>query len=210
MAKAVKKKISSSKTKKVSKKVIVAQKAKKVLPKVAIKKKTPTSSVLKQPSVKTEVVISMPDTGIKRSWSELPTQFPPQVKFILRMAEKELETVAQYPFPFAKFIYSLPKEVCGMEFALLLLSLEHNEEAIGKLCKMDREGVVKAIESGKLSLGNKFSDMCGEIERKWRAGSARSLESVAEPYLISNVDRNFQLLVSSVVLKSMGCQNTTV
>lgn len=142
----------------------------------------------------------------KMGWSALPSSIPPHIKFLMQSADRECQSASECPFSFAKFIASLPKEMCGFEFALLLLSLEHSDESISKLCKLDLEKVRTTLSHGQDKLREQFSEKCGELERKWFAsqrGTGRTVESLVEPYLLPKLDRNLQLLVSSVILRGL-------
>lgn len=222
MAKAVKKKVPQKKatSKKAAPKKAEKKSPQKSKPAPVVK---PIPKVVEKPQIKPEFIVKRkaPEpTPVKIAapevmkapskpahqnvaWTNLPLGFPAQIKFLVQMAERECNSISNVPFSFAKFIHALPRDMCGLQFGLLLLTLEHDRESISKLCRMDKEKVDELIDEGREKIGEKFSEMCGDLERKWsgyRKDSGRSLEAVIEPYLISKMDRNLQLLVGAVLL----------
>ena len=143
----------------------------------------------------------------KKSWTELSRDFPAQVKFLLRTSQAECEQGKAWPFPFAKFMSHLPQEICGEEFAILLMSLDHDTSQIAKICKLDKERVETVLQNGKLNLKESFNKICPEISRKWvsiTGGHGRGVESLIEQHLVAKVDRNFQVMLGSVIHKCIG------
>lgn len=144
----------------------------------------------------------------KQPWSALPNGFPAQMKFLLNNAEKECEKAGAWPFPFAKFIASLPREICGLSFALLLSGdRERASSDVSELCKLDRDRIDASVSGAEAALQEGFYAVCGEIYRKWTAqlGSAgKRIESMIEPYLLAKIDRDFQIMIGELVLKSLA------
>ena len=54
----------------------------------------------------------------KTAWNALPKYLPAQVRFLVQSSKAECEKAAGSPFPFAKFISSLPQTECAPISAL--------------------------------------------------------------------------------------------
>ena len=146
----------------------------------------------------------------KVPWNSLPDAVPANVRFLLNSAIKESENASSSPFPFAKFISALPQELCGLEFAMLILNLEHAPEEIGRLCGFTTERVLGLISTGETAITDKFAALCPDMYRKWRAqfaGRTVSVEALIEHHVVSKVDRNFQAVLAGVVLSAMGMKS---
>lgn len=201
MAKAVQKKSPSKKPAIKSKSTPAPQKRPPA--RVIIKKPVPAQQriVTEVASVK-PIPTPTPETP-RYGWSNLPKGFPPHLKFLMQAAERECTAIENVPFSFAKFIHRLPQTVCGLQFGLMVLALELDTPAIGRLCGMPTETITDLLQKGSASLDEKFSEQCSDLDRKWsgyKKGQGRSIESVIEPYLIGKMDRNLQLLVGAVLL----------
>jgi hypothetical protein len=154
---------------------------------------------VKEPVARKEVVLSP-----KLTWTSLPKYVPAHIRFLLGMAFKESEQAQSSPFPLAKFISSLPNDICGLQFAILLLSLEHSSERIAELCQADVEFVEATLDNAKANVLQKFTSDCGDMSRKLRtqlSGFGVGVESIMDQYLIAKVDRSFQIMLGSVILK---------
>ena len=146
----------------------------------------------------------------KTAWNEVSKNVPAHIRFILVSAMKECELAASSPFPFAKFISSLPQQICGTGLALSLLNLENRPEKIAIICKMAHEKVLEYLSNCELDLAQQFSANCPEIDRKWRArlgGAERGIESMIEGSLIAKVEKTFQFTIASLILQALGVKN---
>lgn len=147
------------------------------------------------------------------AWNALPSNIPAHIKFLIARAAQECEHANSWPFAFAKFIALLPKEVCGMGFAIMIMSLDNNSMNIAKLIGYNEEKVNAYIENTRNQIEEKFSSLCGEIYRKWTAqlvGGAKEIESIIEHYLISKLDKSLQIMIGEVVLKVIGAENPVI
>lgn len=146
----------------------------------------------------------------KAAWDRLPKYVPPHTRFLMSMAKKECEAATKWPFPFAKFIATLPSDICGLEFAMLVLNLEHAVGYIAAKTKLSDSRVADLIVAGNQALSNKFATECLEMNRKVRtqlAGSGVDVDSLIERFLISQVDRSFQVLLCALILKALGVKS---
>lgn len=169
----------------------------------------PKVSLPKPPTPAPKIVAEIP----KYSWDGLPQHLPAYVKFLIGMAKKECDNALNWPFPFAKFVAALPQEVCGMDFGLLLLNLEHDNAEIARITKLELDLVERAIARGASKMRECFVSICGEMDRKLRtqlAGRGMLVEALIEPYLVAKVDRNFQVAIGAILLKSMRSENGKV
>ena len=134
----------------------------------------------------------------KLAWEDAPSYLPPQIRFLALSAKLECEKAAAWPYPFAKFIASLPQDIGAIEFCLALMNVEHEAQVIAKICSLAPERVEAILAYGGDLLRQKFFSNCPEMSRKWRAhssGSNLSLDSLIEQYLLPKVDRNFQTML---------------
>lgn len=163
----------------------------------ALQVKTP------QPVVRPEVVLPK---QAPVAWNNLPLSYPVQSRFYLSMAEKECRAAASWPFPFARFVAALPEEMCGKGMALLLLALEVPVKGISELLG-ESEAVIEArLERERGELLERCNAHCPEMFRKMKTqigGSGLSIEALIEKYLVSRVDRNFQLTIGAIVLQAL-------
>ncbi len=149
----------------------------------------------------------------KISWSSLPKTIPAPVRFLMNGIKKEAKNASAWPFPFAKFISTLSEEICGLEFALCYLHLEHDVEQIAGLCGMKTEKAESIINSGSVNIFERFAALCPEVSRKWRSrpdGVSMNVETLIEPYLTPRVDRDLQIMLAAVVVKTMGVNSPIV
>ncbi len=136
------------------------------------------------------------------AWNALPSAVPVRVRFMIRLASSECSAAAAWPFSFAKFLSALPTAVCGLDFALLLMSQDLSEQDLARICRMPLEEIRAALSRINVEIEELFSAKCNEIFRKWwRSSAATSL--LLEPYHIAKVDKDFQLTIADVVLHSM-------
>lgn len=145
--------------------------------------------------------------AIKISWNEVPRNIPNQIKFLVSLAQKECEHAADWPFPFAKFISSLPSDICGLGFSLALMNLDHEYEQISQLTAIESDVVEATVLATLYVMGEKFSNDCPEIYRKWatqRTGTTIGVDVLLERYLVGKVDKNFQCLLGEVLLKAIA------
>lgn len=146
----------------------------------------------------------------KVAWNSLPKYLPAQVRFLVQSSKTECEKAAGSPFPFAKFISSLPQTECGLEFAFLILNLEHSPESISDLCKLTPEQAQKIANNASTNFINKFSNECGDMFRKLKTqltGSGIFVDTLTEQFLIQKVDKNFQTMLGAIILKSLGAKS---
>jgi hypothetical protein len=214
--KPVKKKIVQKKTQ--VKKAVVKKPApvKKVIaPPIPLR--APVKKVVNMPQIVKQVnppvieikKIEEPKIFSKVAWNALPKYLPAQVRFLIQASKTECEKALGSPFPFAKFISSLPQTQCGLEFSFLFLGLEHELDAIAGLCRLNIEQVQKIATNASSNFVAKFSTECGEMYRKLKTqltGSGVTVDSLTEQYLIQKVDRNFQIMLGAVILKSLGAK----
>lgn len=149
----------------------------------------------------------------KYGWSKLPKFIPAQTRFLIGMAEKECENGAKWPFQFAKFISSLPAQLCGVEFAVLILDLEHPAEKIAALCSRDAAFIEDILLRARNNFHDLFAAGCSEMYRKLKtqlAGLGVDLEVLTEQYLVSQVNREFQVTLGAIILKTLRAQNDRV
>jgi len=177
----------------------------------SVKVKAPMPTIQEAP----KLVVKAPPPPAplpKLAWSELPKNYPAPVKFLLSMAKKECDSASTWPFSFAKFVTSLPQVICGREFGLLFMSLERSNEEIASACKLKPEEVEAILVSAENNIKEAFDSTCPEIARKCRtqlAGTGMGLESFIEQYVVSKVDRNFQVMLGAMLLKAMGAKAST-
>ena len=153
---------------------------------------------------------SIPATP-KFSWTGIPKYIPAQIRFILTEASRECEAASTWPFPFAKFIAGLPKEICGVEFALLVLALDREVSTLPELCRLTPERVESLISSGRTSLVHSFSTLCPEICRRWRVhmtGAGREPEGLVEQHLVMKVNRDFQIMLCAIIVQALSAQES--
>jgi hypothetical protein len=146
-------------------------------------------------------------SDLKLPWGGLPATTPPYLRYMIGKAEKECEQAASWPFPFGKFISTLPADLCGLGFALWILKFEHSEEKIAEICQMSLDAVEGSLNSARAVIEERFLANCPEIYRKWTAqlgGSGKDIESLLAHYQIPKIDQAFQLLVAQLVLKILG------
>lgn len=184
-----------------------------------VPKLQPLAAVVSEPLVEPELIAvipvipkeELPET--KSSWENLPRFIPTTQRFLLGMALKECLAAADWPFPFAKFISSLPAEICGVDMTLLLLGLENSPEEIAEMCGVRAERIQAHQERGETVLRDSFAAACPEIGRKWGtqlSGLGMGVEPLIERYLVSKVDRNFQMIVGALILRAMGAKNAAL
>lgn len=157
----------------------------------------------------TQIIVPMP----KYMWQDLPSHIPAHIKFVVSMAQKECENAKNWPFPFAKYIAALPEEICGRDFALLLLSLERDTSEIVRLCKISQNIVEASIARGSQVMRDKFVAMCEGLDRKLRTqltGHGMSVELLIDRHLVAKVDRNFQVAIATILLKDMRAENVSM
>lgn len=85
-----------------------------------------------------------------------------------------------------------------------MLSIEQSNERIAELCQLDLDFVEATLESAKGNVLRKFTSECAEMSRKIRTqltGFGIGVESIVEQYLIAKVNRNFQIMLGSVILR---------
>ncbi len=174
----------------------------------------PTNSRMSAPALEVAAsAISERELGEKRSWSELPKSFPPRIRFLMAITLKECEQAGAWPFSFSKCIASLPKEICGVDFGLLLLSLDLNLEEVAQCVELDLNEVVLRIKRASAAIDAGFAKHCPDLYRKTIAqlGSVgKSVESIFEQYLVAKVDTQFQFMIGEVLLKALGAENSVV
>jgi hypothetical protein len=140
-------------------------------------------------------------------WDSVPEYVPAEVRFSIKNAIKECEAASAWPLPLAKFFASLPSEICGLQFAMMLMNLSQTAEEIAHVCGKPVERILSLLETAQTNLQEKFSTKCGEIYRRWRlqlsGRGADSAELIAH-HSISQVDRDWQVTVANVILKAMG------
>ena len=69
------------------------------------------------------------------------------------------------------------------------------------------------LNSGGANIFEKFGSLCPEVSRKWRSrpeGVSMNVESLIEPYLTPRVDRDLQIVLAAVVIKTMGVNSPIV
>ncbi|WKZ56528.1 MAG: hypothetical protein QY326_07305 [Bdellovibrionota bacterium] len=143
----------------------------------------------------------------KVSWNALPACLPSSLRFLMNAIRREALEAAAWPFPYAQFISTLPNEMCGLEFALLLLSLEFDAAESALHCGMEEAHVEILLERGRTHLEELFSARCGNMARRFRTQIGKpdlAIGSLVEQFLLANVDRDFQTLLATLLLSSMG------
>lgn len=154
-----------------------------------------------------------PEPLPKLGWHELPANVPPHVRFIVGLAEKECAKAASSPFPFAKFISSLPQELCGQGFAFLLMSRDRAIPEIAHICKMSSEKVELILGEARTALEEHFFGSCREMYRKLTAQNGpagKGIEGIVDQYLIDKIDRDFQLMIGETVLRAIRPENPSL
>lgn len=140
-------------------------------------------------------------------WNSVPDYVPAEVRFSIKNAIKECEAASAWPLPLAKFFASLPAEICGLQFAMMLMNLSQSAEEIAQVCGKPVERILSLLDVAQSNLQEKFSTKCGEIYRRWRlqlsGRGADSAELIAH-HSISQVDRDWQVTVANIILKAMG------
>jgi hypothetical protein len=184
----------------------------KVTPSPAPESAAPSNSI-EGNVVLTQAIQPSPVQAPKIPWGEINSSIPAKIKFVMQMAQKECEQASTWPFPFAKFMACLPTEVCGLEFALLLMSVDRDVEELSAQTTIGREQIERSLENVKSVLDEKFSSICSEMYRKWTTqlgGPGTSVESLVERYAVARVDRNFQIMLGEVLLIVLGAKNPVI
>jgi len=158
-----------------------------------------------------EPALETKKTGIspqrKVAWDKLPKYFPPHICFLINAAKQECAAAQGWPFPFGKFIADLPNEICGLGFAYLIMSLSNKMPEISRLCGVTAKEIEDSVEQAIMVLDDKLSSCSTELHRKIRAlrGDLQSaVEAIVSPNQITGVDRNFQLMLAHILLRSIN------
>lgn len=142
----------------------------------------------------------------KLPWSKIPDTFPVATRFVTSMAEKECRAAASWPFPFARFLATLPDQLCGRGFALLLMCLEHEIKVVAQRAGVEPAEVERTVAREESNLIQMFAASCPEMYRKMSTqlgGVGVSIDTLIERYLVAKVDRAFQLTVGAVILRAL-------
>lgn len=151
------------------------------------------------PAVKTEEK--------RHSWSSLPGSVSGQLQGRIKALEAECLKAESSPFPFAKFIHSLPTECCGMQFAAMLTALRGTIEDAGKALGIPSPDVQPLLESAATKITDLFAMHCPNMFRSWKVqlvGRTLQVETLIEQHLIAALDRDLQRTVASVTLRALG------
>ncbi len=143
----------------------------------------------------------------RTAWSALPKTFPPHIRFFVAMAEKECRSASTWPFPYAKFLAALPVKMCGRAFAALLLWSDFDSEAVAQKLSIPVVELEQLLAQEGAHVLEYFTQTCPDMYRKLATqlgGVGVSIENLAERYLVSKVDRDFQLFLARLMLKLMA------
>jgi len=148
--------------------------------------------------------------GVARvSWSNLPASLDKDLKSELGVIASHCASAASSPFPFAKLLAAIPQELCALQFAALLLdtSSEDAPEVKAKKLGITSAQLASLLSDGSAALSELFASYCASMYRSWKAqlvGRVVSAQSLVEHHLIHSIDKDFQLLISRVILCSFG------
>lgn len=187
-----------------------AKEIKVVVPEAKIEAKPEIKVVQENKRIEDRKLIQDIRNDQKVAWNALPKYLPAHVRFLIDASRKECEKAANSPFPFAKFINSMPAKMCGLEFAYLILSLEHSNDSIADLCKLSADSIERISANAVANFTDKFSSECADMTRKLQtqlAGSGLAIDTLTEQYSISTVDKNFQTMLGAIILKCLGAKN---
>jgi hypothetical protein len=123
------------------------------------------------------------------------------------MAEKECRSASTWPFPYAKFLAALPVKMCGRAFAALLLWSDFDSEAVAQKLSIPVVELEQLLAQEGAHVLEYFTQTCPDMYRKLATqlgGVGVSIENLAERYLVSKVDRDFQLFLARLMLKLMA------
>ena len=161
------------------------------------------------PSQTVNRVSSPAPEAVKYKWTELPNTISKELKGKLLQMQERCSSAGGSPFPFAKYISSLPSAVCGRQFAMVVAAVdsggadtEHPQELQG----LDGEELLNDACSNIVDL---FASLCPGMYRTWKAQiAARSLSvrTLIEHHLVSAVDPEFQETIAAITLRAMGVE----
>ncbi|NMC62382.1 MAG: hypothetical protein GYA55_04370 [SAR324 cluster bacterium] len=101
----------------------------------------------------------------------------------------------------------LPAEICGLGFAYLVMSLNHDIAKIADLSGIAANKINEIVESTARNLDEKLCSYSPDMHRKIRAlrgDPARVAEQLVSPNEITGVNRDFQLLLAQVLYRSLN------
>lgn len=143
---------------------------------------------------------------VRVAWTALPKTFPPHIRFFVSMAEKECRSASTWPFPYAKFLSALPVKVCGKAFAAFLLWGDFDSQEIAKKLSIPSNELEHLVAGEGARMLEYFTETCPDMYRKLATqlgGVGVSIDLLAERYLVTKVDRDFQLMIAAMMLKLM-------
>lgn len=142
-------------------------------------------------------------------WSELPQVVSKDLRAQIGDIEQSCSTASGSPFPFAKYISSLPLSVCGREFATVVAALDSDPHEIAPLLNLQVSEAEELLNEACSNIVDLFASLCPGMYRTWKAQiAARSLsvKSLVEHHLISGVAPEFQEFIAAITLRAMGVE----
>ena len=172
---------------------------------------TPSAALPKAPLSSQAAVDPAPGVG-KVSWSKLPITLSKELKTELGVIASHCASAASSPFPFAKFLAVIPQELCALQFAALLLetSFDDAPEVNAKKIGVSTAQFASLLSDGSSALSELFASHCATMYRSWKAqlvGRVVSAKTLVEHHLIHSIDKEFQQLISRVILCSFGVKS---
>ena len=156
-------------------------------------------------TIQEEVLVLQP----KVMWETLPYTVPAALSFIVGSAKRECEKAAASLFSFGKFMAALPRELCGLELAFLIMRLEHESDEIARICDLEAAKLSAHLNRASDVIENTFAAHCPDISRKFHSQiktGRKVAAALIEPVLIAEVDRNWQILLSELILLTVKHQ----